>query len=427
MSSKVLPSRSGFTLLEIIIVIAIVGVVSITAVILIRPAEQLKNARDARRASELGAMNSALVLYEENSGLNSMGSSSVLYVSLPDPAATSSVGTFCETMGLPPLPPGWTYHCAASSTYRLANGAGWIPVNFQNSVSPFGALPVDPVNTTSSSYYTYAVGTDFELTGRFESAKNLPREYKDGGADPVLYEVGADLSVSPFAGGLVGWWSFDEGSGTTAADGSGFGATGSFVGTPTWTQGELGTALQFDGTQGVVSISDSSVSELQLQPPFTISEWLYPTLGGDVTEKSTMNKGWIREDGSNAWVVHNAVLVVGSGFLAYSGVAIPPPLGLGWFKYAFIPSPGDNAWSNLVFLYGSEGRKAYMNGGLQYNQALPLNGYFLKISTTSEPLYIGGVYDGSFSEMWHGSIDDVRVWRRTLTASEAKNVYDAAQ
>ena len=51
--------------------------------------------------------------------------------------------------------------------------------------------------------------------------------------------------------GLVGWWSFDEGSGTVAGDSSGNGNTGTIYGA-TWVTGIYGKALSFDGMQAIM-------------------------------------------------------------------------------------------------------------------------------------------------------------------------------
>ena len=56
------------------------------------------------------------------------------------------------------------------------------------------------------------------------------------------------------SGPLVGHWKFDEGVGTTAADSSGNGATGTLINNPAWTTGMLGGALSFNGTTHRVSI-----------------------------------------------------------------------------------------------------------------------------------------------------------------------------
>ena len=46
---------------------------------------------------------------------------------------------------------------------------------------------------------------------------------------------------------LVGWWTFDEGSGTIAYDYSGQGNDGTIEGDPQWVAGKIGGAMQFDG------------------------------------------------------------------------------------------------------------------------------------------------------------------------------------
>jgi len=47
---------------------------------------------------------------------------------------------------------------------------------------------------------------------------------------------------------LVGWWTLDDGSGTTALDSSDFGNDGTLAGNPQWVTGRLNGALEFDGT-----------------------------------------------------------------------------------------------------------------------------------------------------------------------------------
>src|SRR5215203_2223041 len=69
-------------------------------------------------------------------------------------------------------------------------------------------------------------------------------------------------------------YAFDEGSGTRAADGSGNNNTGTLSST-TWTVGQLGTALAFNGSTSRVSIPDSA----SLRAPtmaITVSAWVQP-------------------------------------------------------------------------------------------------------------------------------------------------------
>ena len=54
--------------------------------------------------------------------------------------------------------------------------------------------------------------------------------------------------TSPAKADLVAWWRFDENSGTPAADSSGNGNDGTLVGGAQWTDGQLGGALEFNGS-----------------------------------------------------------------------------------------------------------------------------------------------------------------------------------
>jgi hypothetical protein len=49
---------------------------------------------------------------------------------------------------------------------------------------------------------------------------------------------------------LLGWWKFDDGTGTIAVDSSGNGNDGTFVQDPEWVSGKFGSGLLFDGQGG---------------------------------------------------------------------------------------------------------------------------------------------------------------------------------
>ena len=58
---------------------------------------------------------------------------------------------------------------------------------------------------------------------------------------------------------LVGWWRFDEGSGTIANDSSGNGNDGTFNGDPQWVVGYFGGALEFDGSDDWLDCGNDQV------------------------------------------------------------------------------------------------------------------------------------------------------------------------
>jgi len=59
--------------------------------------------------------------------------------------------------------------------------------------------------------------------------------------------------------GPVGWWTFDDGSGTVARDASGNGNDGTLYGDPQWAEGQLGGALQLDGDGDYVELPIGSI------------------------------------------------------------------------------------------------------------------------------------------------------------------------
>jgi len=66
-------------------------------------------------------------------------------------------------------------------------------------------------------------------------------------------------STSPARAALVGWWTFDETSGTTAADSSGSGNHGTLMNGPTWATGKMDGAVSLDGTDDYVELPIGSL------------------------------------------------------------------------------------------------------------------------------------------------------------------------
>lgn len=72
-------------------------------------------------------------------------------------------------------------------------------------------------------------------------------------------------------GDLEGRWKLDEGSGTSAADSSGNGNTGTLNG-PVWVAGQAGQALSFDGVNDYVTLGTTSLPAANASQ--TVSWWM---------------------------------------------------------------------------------------------------------------------------------------------------------
>jgi len=69
---------------------------------------------------------------------------------------------------------------------------------------------------------------------------------------------------------LVAHWKFDDGSGTIAQDSSGNGYDGTLFGEPTWVAGQIGGALEFDGTNDYVELPIGSLISSLTNSTFAI-------------------------------------------------------------------------------------------------------------------------------------------------------------
>ena len=91
----------------------------------------------------------------------------------------------------------------------------------------------------------------------------------------ILFGLSYRLAESQTTG-LVAAYAFNEGTGTTVADSSGHGLTGTISGA-TWTAGgKFGNALTFNGTNALVTIPNAA--SLQLTVGMTLEAWVYPTV-----------------------------------------------------------------------------------------------------------------------------------------------------
>lgn len=193
--------KKGFTLIEILVVVGILAVLATAVILVLNPADYLKQSRDSVRISDLQNINRALNLYSVSGG-DSFGNPTKVYVSIPGPDD-------CSGLGLPDIsgdPQRNTYECSSATDYKKNNGDGWIPVNFVSipQGSPLSVLPVDPLNTVvGGHYYTYAVGS-WEITAIMESDKygidgSSDVVTTDGGTSDARYEVGTELDLTPSA------------------------------------------------------------------------------------------------------------------------------------------------------------------------------------------------------------------------------------
>lgn len=177
--------QKGFTLVELLIVIAILAVLAVALVLVLNPAELLKQSRDTRRISDLGTLNSAISLYLADGQTWSTNS---VQCSSQSGTTTMSGGPACT-----------------NNTSTAVSGGGWVSIDFaqMSTGAPFAGLPLDPTNDSTYFFvFRRTTTVKYEIDGNMESAKfvsgggsDVESNSKDAGSNNGIYEVGNDLTL----------------------------------------------------------------------------------------------------------------------------------------------------------------------------------------------------------------------------------------
>ncbi|MEK7611708.1 MAG: prepilin-type N-terminal cleavage/methylation domain-containing protein [Patescibacteria group bacterium] len=155
--------KKGFSLLELIVSLAILTLISSVLILIINPLQIKKKGRDVVRLMDLGTIAQAVESYAVDNG---------------SPPETEGVLRRSDTSLTPGQPP------------QLSNGQGWIGTDLSAYLEK---LPADPLNTWPFIYRYEKAGKRFEIDAALEDYTNLLTE--DRGSDPSRYERGTDLTI----------------------------------------------------------------------------------------------------------------------------------------------------------------------------------------------------------------------------------------
>ena len=221
----------------------------------------------------------------------------------------------------------------------------------------------------------------------------------------------------PTGGPLAAWWRFNEGGGTSTADGSGNGAQGTLVNGTSWITGGFGTALRFDGVDDHVLVTDAgSSSPIDLGTDFSLVGWVrfdaLPTTGGNrnprLFQKGSASGGpyYLAARTSTSPSVLSLRLRIG-GTIYTKDSTEPLPTG---------------AWVHVVVTKQAGIVRFYRNGAREGpDQSLPS----FAPDDSGEALYMGESPSNTDGALL-GNLDDMRIYRRALSPSAVFNIWSAS-
>jgi hypothetical protein len=213
----------------------------------------------------------------------------------------------------------------------------------------------------------------------------------------------------------VSYWRLGEASGTSAADSKGSN-TGTYVGSPTLGRagalaGDSDSSVGVNSTSQNISVPDSA----SLKPAqISVEAWVKP------------DSATIAEFDSPLMKTSNDNWTDGYGFFYRSSGTT-----LGFF----VSSWGVNAsatialdrWTHVVGTYDGTTLSLYLNGTLANSRS-----WGSGITHATNALYIGSGATGSGTAgpagyFWGGSLDDVAIYNKALTAAEVQLHYDSGR
>ena len=220
---------------------------------------------------------------------------------------------------------------------------------------------------------------------------------------PFIAATGTEgISADGIASGTVGYWKLDESTSTIAYDFSGNGNNGTLYNSPASTTGQIGQARSFNGANYVQVNNSSSIS--MGTSAHTVTAWIklnsYGTYRPVVAKRSggTVDFSYHINDsaGDGKMASYNGLNSVGSTNAVSLG-----------------------AWHHVAWVY-SDGTISFYLDGASNGSASQTSG-----AANSANLYIG-TDNGTTQYYFDGAIDDARLYNRALSATEIKNIYQAA-
>lgn len=298
-----------------------------------------------------------------------------------------------------------TFDAAGNELSETTDNGATVTNYTVDAASRTTSTTVDPtgVNRTTSVSYTpddlVATETDSDASGNRTTTANT----YDAAGDQLSESVYGDSSGHP-----AGWWKLDQSSGSTVTDASGTGYTAAADGV-TWN----GDAAVFAGTAGQQIATNGPV--VDTTSSYTVSAWV------DMASLPAHNATVVAQSGTNNSAFMLQYNYAHAGAPLWSMETTSDDTTAPTFPAAYSAAvPAAGTWTHLVGVYNSAtgALQIYVNGTLSGSGSTttPWN--------AGGPLTIGAAkYKGDATDQLPGSVSNVQVYPRALTAADVTQLY----
>jgi hypothetical protein len=209
---------------------------------------------------------------------------------------------------------------------------------------------------------------------------------------------------------LIGYWSFDEGQGTNAADMTGNGNDGTFNGNVEWVTGYKGGGVRFDtaGERIVIGPLDPTAGTNAM----TLAVWInWEGQGNSIAHQGIIGKrlGWDPGTGVK-WFWETTP----AGDLVFRADNAGGGTGLWWGNAILVPYAKE--WTHVALTWDNGAAVQYING-----EQVSTGNITFRAGADATPMTIGCV-DSTNTETFVGIIDEARIYNNTLTQPEIQTV-----
>ncbi len=351
----------SFTLIELLIVIAIIAILATTIIIITTPGERLAQTRDATRATHLNSLKTILYTYQiDNSeGFELLGIGNI----------AKDICNLNSLQGEEECPEDLI------DLTPLVN-EGYI-----------ATIPIDPQvaqDNITTGYQVYYLDNRIKLYARKAETR----------------QVG---ETDIFSVGLVSYWSLEENEDNTTVIDSHGDNDGTLEGGKNTedvsVSGKVSNAFEFDGEGDYVRITHNDNLSMSLK--FSIGLW--------VKKNETKSSNFIRKSNNYAIDVHGDKL----RFFVYDEDSTLFLKGLTEEKTINFC---DNTWRHVVMVNDGDYLYLYIDGEEVDKRSAPSKNLY----TSDSILRFGDTTNNRFD----GSIDEVGIWNRALSAEEISALYN---